>query len=289
MKDTPLVTVGIPAYNAERFISLAIKSVLNQTYSHFEVIITDDGSSDRTVEIARSFKDSRIKVLSDGENHGISYRLNQQIDIAKGKYFCRMDADDIMMPYRLEKQVEYLESHPDIAVVSGQAIVIDDDNKIIGIRSGKNEIHQFTLHDWISGKTLIHPTVTGTTEFFRQYHYRDEFKGVEDIDLWARACRDKSLLILPVPMIFYRDPLKFKLKTYNFRQRQAEKLYMDLSSLGIFDKRIASKLSTKSKFKSIVATTLVALHLDNIMISRRNNQVGNIKPVETYLNSVLDL
>ena len=79
----PLVTIGIPCYNVGKFISLSIKSVLMQTYTNFELIITDDGSTDNTVEEIRKFKDPRIKIIVDGENHGISYRLNQQIDMAK--------------------------------------------------------------------------------------------------------------------------------------------------------------------------------------------------------------
>lgn len=270
MNTAPLVTVGMPAYNAERFISLAIKSVLAQTFTDFELIITDDGSSDKTVEIARSFNDTRIKIISDGKNYGISHRLNQQIDLARGKYFCRMDADDIMMPDRIEKQIVYLESNPNVSVVSGHSIVIDDDNQILGIRSGIDDIHRFTMKDWISGRSLIHPTVTGKRDYFRQYYYQNEFKGVEDIDLWARSCEEKVLLILPVPFIFYRDPQKFKIKTYNFRQRQSKKLLKDLVNKGLLDKSVCKKSIRKRKIKSIIATLFSYLHIDDFMIARRN-------------------
>lgn len=283
MNNPPLVTIGIPAYNAERFIALAIKSVLAQTYPNFELIITDDGSSDRTIEIARSFNDSRIKVLSDGENHGISYRLNQQIDIARGKYFARMDADDIMFPDRIELQVKYLEKNPEVDVVSGQAVVIDDENEIIGLRGTATQIQELTLDRWINGFSLIHPTVTGSSDFFRRYKYHDKFKGVEDIDLWARACEMCKLLVLPIRVMFYRDPLKFKLKTYNFRRKQAEKLYKELAHKGILDNSVCKRLIWESKIKSIIAKILSYLQMDHVMLSRRN------KPIieKDYYNYIL--
>lgn len=85
-EKVPLVTIGIPCYNVEQFIGFAVKSVLAQTYTNFELIITDDGSTDHTVDEIRKIQDSRIKFIVDGENHGISFRLNQQIDMAKGDF-----------------------------------------------------------------------------------------------------------------------------------------------------------------------------------------------------------
>ncbi len=130
MKE-PLITIGIPVYNCESFIALAVRSVLDQTYKNFELIITDDGSKDKTVDILHHFDDPRIIIISDGENHGIVYRLNQQIKLAKGKYFVRMDGDDIMFPDRIERQVAFLETHKEVDVVGGSAVIIGDDNEIL--------------------------------------------------------------------------------------------------------------------------------------------------------------
>lgn len=284
MNSTPLVTVGIPAYNAERFIGLAIKSVLAQTFTDFELIITDDGSTDDTVAIAHSFSDPRITVIADGENHGISYRLNQQINLARGKYFVRMDADDIMMPDRIEKQVRYLEAHPNVAIVSGQAIIIDEQNRIIGMRCEYNIPRRFGMDDWISGRTLIHPSVAGKIETFRHYHYRDKYRGVEDIDFWARSCSSEILTILPFPVLYYRDPLKFKLKTYKFRRHQSERLYCELARSGIISYQLSKKLIFKSIIKSIIATAISSLHLDFIMISKRNQELENNTEYENLLS-----
>ena len=126
MNKEPLVTIGIPCYNVGRFIALSIRSVLMQTYTNFELIITDDGSTDNTVDEIRKFNDSRIKLSVDGENCGISYRLNQQIDMAKGNIFIRMDGDDIMFPNRVEEQVKYLQEHPNVDVIGAGAVIIDE-------------------------------------------------------------------------------------------------------------------------------------------------------------------
>lgn len=268
-QNTPKVTVGIPAYNAERFIGWAIKSVLNQTYTDFELIITDDGSTDKTVEIARSFNDPRIKLISDGQNHGISYRLNQQIDLAQGEYFVRMDADDIMLPDRIEKQVEYLAEHPEVDIIGGDVIVIDDDNKIIGCRTTEFKT-PFDFQLWMNGGTFNHPTVTGKTSIFRKFKYSTDFTGVEDRHLWMRATQTAKLVILPQYYMFYRDPLNFKLKTYLFRCRQNRKLL----KLPIVRKKFGWPRLIKQLFlsysRSFIAIGLTCCHKDSIMIARRN-------------------
>ena len=101
-----LVTIGIPCYNVGRFIALSIKSVLAQTYTNFELIITDDGSTDNTVDEIRKFNDSRIKLIVDGENHGISYRLNQQIDMAKGDFLSEWMAMTSCFPIVLKNKFD---------------------------------------------------------------------------------------------------------------------------------------------------------------------------------------
>jgi glycosyltransferase involved in cell wall biosynthesis len=110
MKNSPLVSVLMPAYNSELYIAEAIQSILNQTYQNIELIIFDDGSSDKTRQVIQGFTDPRItKVLSD-QNFGVVKARNEMIDRATGQYIALMDADDIADPARLEKQVEILEA-----------------------------------------------------------------------------------------------------------------------------------------------------------------------------------
>lgn len=217
----PLVTIGMSTYNSSQFVHMAIESVLSQTYFNFEFIITDDGSIDQTVDIIRSFDDERIIFIEGHTNMGIAYRLNQQIDMAKGQFFFRMDSDDIMLPNRVERQIVILMSSG-ADVVGASVVVIDNSNKIIGIRTsmlGTNVI-QICL-----GKCFIHPTVCGKISYFRKYHYQVNLSGTEDLDLWIRSFSTSHFVEIDEPMMFYRDPPALKLKTYIFRSFQAPRTY----------------------------------------------------------------
>jgi glycosyltransferase involved in cell wall biosynthesis len=287
MNTTPLVTVGIPCYNVERFIGFAIRSVLNQTYTHFELIITDDGSTDGTVEVIKQFNDPRIQLLVDGENHGISYRLNQQIDLAQGEYFVRMDGDDVMFPNRIEEQVRYLQEHPDVSVVSSQAIVMDDENKILGRRGVSNEVQQLTLDKWKKGGALNHPTVAGRIAFFKKYRYREEYKGVEDCDLWMRSCSHDKLVVLPCPLMFYRDPYTFKLSTYLFRHKQKRRLCKYAHAEGVITTSEYINMMINSYIKGVLSGTLSLLNLDALMIKRRNTPIVNPTEYDSLLKTLI--
>ena len=125
-----IISIGIPFYNAEKYLEDAIFSVLAQTYEFWELILIDDGSSDNSLVIANMYakKDSRIRVISDGMNKKLPYRLNQLIQESTGDFIARMDADDIMHPERLEKQLRFLETNKRYDLVSTGLVSIDNDN-----------------------------------------------------------------------------------------------------------------------------------------------------------------
>ncbi|MCL1671843.1 glycosyltransferase family 2 protein [Elizabethkingia ursingii] len=274
MESIPFVTIGIPLYNAEKFIANTINSILIQSYRDFELIITDDGSQDNSLEIIKSFDDSRIKLIADGKNKGISYRLNQQISLARGKYFVRMDADDLMFPDRIQKQIDFLEDNPDIEVLGSSVIVIDDYNKIIGFRKG------VLLKDYeeLFNKVLFnHPTVTGKLEYFKRYPYSEDLIGVEDADLWIRSFKESTFHVMEEPLLFYRDPLVFKLNTYLFRLKQKNKLLKQNNFLQN-NKSLLYKLILKNWLRKILAQLLNFAKVDHIMITRRNKIDVTIDP-----------
>jgi len=128
------ISIGIPFFNAEKFLEDAIKSVLVQTFQDWELILVDDGSTDRSLEIARSFVDSRIRIISDGYNRRLPYRLNQIISEAKYDIIARMDADDLMAVDRLEKQIKVLTKNPEIDLVVTSLYSIGNKNEILGKR-----------------------------------------------------------------------------------------------------------------------------------------------------------
>lgn len=270
MDSLPLVTIGIPVYNCEQHIELAIRSVLKQTYANFELIITDDGSTDNTVGKIKKFDDPRIKLIADGKNRGISYRLNQQIDTAKGAFFVRMDGDDMMFPNRVEKQINYLLEYPSVDIVGSGAVIIDDENTILGFREGRNDF--YSVRDVVFRSRYIHPTVSGRIDWFRKYHYKEDYNGCEDRDLWIRSFNDSKMHCLDEPLMFYRDAPNFKLHTYLYRMKQGR-----ITRIG--ERRIIGNLAIvieyviRNYIKTIVAYLFSKLGLGKFVVSRRNNSL----------------
>lgn len=181
MTSKILVSVVMPAFNAESFIKRAIESVLCQTYTHFEFIIIDDGSNDNTASIVRSFDDTRIVFISR-ENKGISDTLNEAIALAKGKYIARFDSDDIMYKGRLEKQLMFACKYNLDFLSSGA--------DFIGARSGSNSLNlnsqQEIIDQLIIENPIIHPSVFIKREYLLLEKYNPEFNGAEDLELWLR-------------------------------------------------------------------------------------------------------
>jgi glycosyltransferase involved in cell wall biosynthesis len=125
---TPLVSVVMPTYNGERFLRLAIESILSQTFQGFELIVIDDGSNDGTPGILSEFKDNRIVILKNERNLGIAGATNRGLAAARSQYVALQDHDDISLPHRLQTEVEFLEAHPEIAIIGSAATLIDDDS-----------------------------------------------------------------------------------------------------------------------------------------------------------------
>lgn len=189
-----MVTIGLPVYNAERWIGEAIESILKQTYEDWELIVTiDDGLGIR--DYGLEIMDERIRIIADGKHLGISARINQQVAMARGEYFARMDADDVMLPERLAQQVRYLQEHPEVDVC--------------GTGAG----------EW----TFIHPSVMGRTVWFREHPYRSECDGCEDWDLWTRTRKSSNFGFLQEQLIIYRKSEKFDKEKYLYRRRQGRK------------------------------------------------------------------
>jgi glycosyltransferase involved in cell wall biosynthesis len=199
----PLVSIGIPIYNAEKYLSFAIRSVINQSYTNWELILIDDGSSDKSVEVAKGYLfDNRIKLSIDGENKGLNYRLNQQIKLAQGKYFARMDADDIMHPERIQQQVDFLESNPQVDVVGSSAFSIDIHNQIQGLLIANPQ--PLNLKDVFKHRCFIHPTIMAKSDWFRKNMYSESYYRMEDIELWTRTILRSKFRNIKTPLFYYR-------------------------------------------------------------------------------------
>ncbi len=152
----PSVTVLMPVYNAERFLKEAIDSILQQTFTNLELLIINDGSTDSTLNILQQYNDSRIRVITNDTNKGISYSLNLGIEESKTSLIARMDADDISYPERIEKQYAYMQNNPDCALLNTWAREITEEGKTVRIERFKSDFYYYnmTFECW-----TYHPTI----------------------------------------------------------------------------------------------------------------------------------
>lgn len=205
-QDSPAISVVMPAYNAQRYLKPAIRSILAQTFTDFEFIIIDDGSVDRTAEIVRSFRDPRIRLLENGQNRGIVDTLNRGLEAAQGRYIARMDADDKAYPQRFARQFAFMEAHPEVAIAGSCVRKIDS----FGLPFEREELP--TDHDGIlaalfvgGGYVIRHPSFLGRTEVIRAIGgYRKEAEWSEDWDLYVRASKAGQLANIPEVLLDYR-------------------------------------------------------------------------------------
>jgi len=200
----PLVTVLMPAYNAERFIGSAIRSVLSQTFSDFELLIIDDGSVDGTKGIITAFADQRIRLLNNSGNIGLIPTLNLGMQEAQGKYIARLDADDLCFPTRLAEQVEVLEKDIDVGLASSWTEVIDEDDRTKGFGRWvlSPEAIYYVLH---FRQCLTHSSVMFRKALVSELGgYSAKAVHAEDFDLWHRLSKVNKIVQLPKVLVKWR-------------------------------------------------------------------------------------
>jgi len=196
----PKISVLLPVYNAASFIGESIQSILDQTESDFELLIIDDCSTDNSFQIIESFQDPRIILHKKKLNSGYTESLNWGIDQARGKYIARMDADDVSLPQRFEKQLLFLEKNQHIAMCGTDAIVKGSNLKFN--YPCEPEAIQANL---LLGSSLIHPSILGRAEIFKAHKYNIAKEPAEDYDLFTRlAARGIQLANLEEPLLIYR-------------------------------------------------------------------------------------
>jgi glycosyltransferase involved in cell wall biosynthesis len=207
----PKISIGISFKNPGDYFKLAIQSIFAQTFTDWELILLDDGSTDESLALAKSLQDPRIRVYADGESRGLNVRLNQLVQLAKSDYFARMDADDIMHPQRLEKQYAQLIQHDSNTVIGSAAYSIDETSQIVGIRSNSQQQSGFAARH-----SFIHPTVSAATEWFRRNPYSKDFvfQRSQDAELWCRTTDSTQFINLSEPLLYYRESGVFSFKNY---------------------------------------------------------------------------
>lgn len=212
-----LVTIAIPFFNEDSYLHFAIQSVINQTFTDWELLLISDGGTQNCLSIASDYAniDNRIRLINDGLNLGLPTRLNQSINLAKGNYYARMDADDIMHIDRITTQVNFLKNHEEIDVCGTSAMIINNWNKIIGSHN---------MSDITIG--FLHPSILGRTQWFRDNPYSEWCKRCQDTELWLRTANKSTFYNLCNPLIFYRESGTVTFSKYKNSQLYLLKIYI---------------------------------------------------------------
>lgn len=269
-----MVTIGLPFYNAEKYLALAIESVLQQTYTDWELLLLDDGSTDNSLSIAQSYaqKDSRIRVLSDSKNRKSGYRHNQAAQLTKTKYLAKMDADDIMHPNRIARQVEILETHSEIDVLGTNAYIINDDNKVIGTRYPIDSEERLERV-----KDFMQPTIMAKTEWFLTNPYDIEAIRLEDAELWYRTHSKYHFVRLNEPLLFYREVGNNYYKKYFLAQQSKAYIFSKYPNESYWKHYFRANF-----LKGIVYRIAHIFGMEQWLVNRRNVKISPVKPYTAY-------
>ena len=223
---TPKISVVLPAYNAERFLSEAIDSILCQTYANFELLAIDDGSSDGTKQLVEKYAkmDPRVRLVCNESNLGLIKTLNKGLIMAKGEYIARMDADDISLPERFEQQVRFLDSNPDVGLLGSMFYVIDSKGK-------KEYIHYHPTSDnlirWrlLFGNAFCHSAVMMRRSCVEKVGGYGTFLHVEDLEFWSRLLQVTKASNLPIPLVKWRRAdTNISVQNFRFQKEQGDRL-----------------------------------------------------------------
>lgn len=207
---SPRVTVLMPLYNGEKYVKKAIDSILNQTYKNFELLLIDDCSTDGTMEIVNRIVDDRIRIIHNKQNCGIAYSRNVGLDNALGDYIALMDDDDISVQNRLELQVDFLDSNPNIDVVNGKFGIIDRDDNIIGT-------NDFVLWNpkYVKAYLNFYDAIgNGSTMFRKKFvrvnniRYENNCLGMEDYKFWIDCSLKGNISGIQEILFYWRNTIE---------------------------------------------------------------------------------
>jgi glycosyltransferase involved in cell wall biosynthesis len=200
---SPRVTVLVPVYNGAAYLDEAVRSVLDQTFTDFELLIIDDGSTDRSVEIIRGFADPRIRLERNERNLGLIATLNKGLGLAAGDYVARMDCDDVSLPNRLARQVDFMDRHPEVGMAGSWFERLENGgSKRVETPVGDGDIRYFLIFD----NTFLHSSMIFRREFLEHHRLRYDpgFVHAEDYEFWVRCGAYTRLANIPEVLVRYR-------------------------------------------------------------------------------------
>jgi glycosyltransferase involved in cell wall biosynthesis len=238
LKHIPAVTVLLPVYNAADFLAQTIESILAQTFTDFELLLINDGSTDSSMTVISRFKDSRIRIVQNEVNLGVIETRNRGVKLIRGRYCVLMDADDLSLPVRIEKQFAFLESNPSIDAVATLVSLINTDGEVTGVwETDHATITESAIRTMMPRTNCIaQPSVMIRSDVLREFMYNTVQHGAEDYDLWLRLlAAGRRIVKIPEALLQYRihpasltanfkvaDPLEIRLLRFKRRFAVAE-------------------------------------------------------------------
>jgi len=205
-KSLPLVSIVILAYNAEAYLRECLQSVVDQTYTHLEILVIDDASSDNTLSICNQYArdDNRVSVLPQAENRGIAACRNQGIEHASGDFLAWLDSDDVAMPERIATQVGYLQDHPECVLVSSDLIIIDEGSRVVGARTYPQSDAEIRKVLTRSNPFAQPASMLRKCVLDRVGKYDESLECCEDYDLFVRMATKGKVANIAMPLTRYR-------------------------------------------------------------------------------------
>jgi len=266
-----LVTIGISFFNNQDTLGDAITSVINQTFSDWELILIDGGSVDQSLEVARQYSDDRIILISEGCYKGFVECLNQSISLASGKYYARMDADDVMHPERLKQQVEFLDNHPDVDVVDTTMYAMNQMGELTGERRIRPPAN-WNLRSILFGQVLNHATVMGRIDWFRSYPYDPLYVRAEDMELWCRTVGRSVFARIMRPLYYVREG-RINVVNYRKSQKTSRQIFKKYGP-GILSSREIHTLVLRSYLKAYLYTIMGWIGMQGVLTKTRNRKLN---------------
>lgn len=201
MTESPKVSVVIPLYNREKYVRSAVDSILSQTFSDFELLVIDDGSTDGSIAVVQSYSDPRIRFVRNNTNLGVSATRDKGIQLARGEYLAFLDSDDCAYPDRLRKQTAFLDNHPDYAAVGSWSEWMSEEGHPSG-RIKRKPTSSKEIAAWrLFQQGIENSASMARTDVLRAYRHREDFDVCSDFELWARIAANHKLATLPEVLV----------------------------------------------------------------------------------------
>jgi glycosyltransferase involved in cell wall biosynthesis len=265
------VTIGLPFQNARDSLGDAIRSVFSQTFDDWELLLVDDGSTDGSLELARRVRDERVRVLSDGKNRKLPARLNQIVDAAHGEFIARLDADDMMHPERLARQVRLLAEQPSVDFVGTACFTMNADRDVMGVIV--SEPVRAELYHVLRRGLLAHATLLCRRRWCRANRYDERFPRAEDRELFCRTLGSARFAQIREPLYFvgYRKTPAAALRDYVSSCRDNRRIFAEYAPR-IAGNRSVLPLVLESLMKEATYRVVTAVGQQQALLRRRGRR-----------------